>query len=98
MNKIKKIYNANSIHVKATAQPLVSEAEDVPLKLDDQVIFYDENDKPVNGVVRWIGVNTEVMRNNSKIVGIETVSFDACIIIMFVVCMYIAILSRIRSR
>ena len=83
MNKLQELYSANSKHVKVTAQPLVSEAENVPLKVDDQVIFYDENDKPVNGVVRWIGINTEVMRNKSKIVGIETVSFDTCMCMLF---------------
>ena len=44
------------------------------INLGDIVIFYDEEDKPVNGVVRWIGRNKDVLRNGSKIVGIETVS------------------------
>ena len=56
-------------------QPHLSQKQDDPLKLGDIVTFYDEKDRPVNGVVRWIGRNTAVMKNGSKIVGIETVSF-----------------------
>lgn len=44
-----------------------------PLKLGDMVTFYDRSNNPVNGVVRWIGQNREIMRDGSKIVGIETV-------------------------
>ena len=58
-----------------TMQPRQSQKQDDPFKLGDVVLFYDENDILMNGVVRWIGRNTNVLRNGSKIVGIETVSF-----------------------
>ena len=48
------------------------QAGDALLKLGNKVIFNDENDKPVNGIVRWIGENRHT---GTKFVGIETVSF-----------------------
>ena len=51
-----------------------SQAQNAPLKLGDNAIFYDENDKKMNGVVRWIGMNREIMESGTKIVGIETVT------------------------
>ena len=56
-------------------QPHPSQIEDTPLKLGDMVTFFDENDRPVNGVVRWIGRNISALKNGSEIVGIETVSY-----------------------
>jgi len=66
--------NATSSHVRETVQPHPSQGDDAPFKLGDLVVFYDEKDIPVNGVVRWIGRNRQIMPNESKIVGIETVS------------------------
>ena len=53
--------------------------QDAPLKLSDKVIFYAKDGMPLNGIVRWIGRNKDIMKNGSKIVGIETVSFYYCI-------------------
>ena len=64
---------SNQVH--EIVQPHPPQAQDAPLKLGDIVTFYDENDKPINGLVRWIGRNTDVLRNGSRIVGIETVSW-----------------------
>jgi len=79
MDKMSAPDNSNAIssHVHETVQLHPSQGDDVPLKLCDPVIFYDENGIPVNGVVRWIGKNTQIMPN--KIVGIETVSCICCI-------------------
>ena len=51
-----------------------SQIKDVPFKLDDKVIFSDENNKAVNGVVRWIGTIKDIKEDGSTIIGIETVS------------------------
>ena len=55
-----------------TVHPL--QKEDNSLKLGDMVTFYDNNDKPINGVARWIGRN-KIVNSGSTIIGIETVSF-----------------------
>ena len=57
-----------------TVSPHPSQNQDNLPKLGDMVTFYDENGRPVNGVVRWIGRNTAVLKNRSTIVGIATVS------------------------
>ena len=75
MDKLSKPETSKSSQVQETVQRHPSQIQDVPLKLGDKVIFYDENDKPVNGVVRWIGRNKDVLPDGTKIVGIETVSF-----------------------
>jgi len=76
MDKMSAPGNSNAIssHVCETVQPHPSLADDAPFKLGDPVIFYDEKDTPVNGVVRWIGLNSIAAPDKSKIVGIETVS------------------------
>ena len=73
MDKLSEPESSKSSQVHEIAQP-PPQAQDAPLKLGDIVTFYDENDKPINGLVRWIGRNTDVLRNGSRIVGIETVS------------------------
>ena len=73
MDKLSEPESSKSSQVHET-QPHPSQVQDAPLKLGDKVIFYDENDTPVNGHVRWIGRNTIVLPNGSRIVGIETVS------------------------
>ena len=70
MDKLSEPESSKSSQVHETVQP---QAQDAPLKLGDKVIFYDENDVPVNGVVRWIGRNKVALPHGSKIVGIETV-------------------------
>ena len=57
-----------------TVQFCPSQIHNDPLKLGDKVIFFNENDEPVNGVLRWIGRNRDILNNGSKIVGLETVS------------------------
>jgi len=49
------------LHPKAT--------ENMPLKIGDRVIAYDNQDEPVKGKVKWVGEN-----NGKPIVGIYTVS------------------------
>ena len=75
MNKLSEPETSKSNQVYKTVQRHPSQARDPPLKLGDIVTFYDENDIPVNGIVRWIGRCKDVLRNGSRIVGIETVSF-----------------------
>ena len=75
MDKLSAITYPKAKPSHETIQPHLSQEQDDPLKLGDMVMFHDENDRPVNGVVRWIGRNTEQLRNGSKIVGVETVSF-----------------------
>ena len=65
--------NAKSSHVHETVHP--SQRQDDPFKLGDMVTIYDDNDKPINGVVRWIDRNEEILKDRSEVVGIETVSF-----------------------
>jgi len=48
-------------------------AKDVPLKLGDRVIFYDNTDEPVKGTIRWIGVNKAAKPGEDTVVGIEMV-------------------------
>ena len=67
--------SAKSSHAHEIVQPRPSLTQDVPVTFGDKVIFYDENDQPVNGVVRWIGRNKDILRDGSIIVGIEAVSF-----------------------
>ena len=74
MDKLSEPEASKSSQVQETVQPYPSQIQDVPLKLGDIVTFYDENDRPVNGFVRWIGRNTDIFRDGTKIVGIETVS------------------------
>ena len=74
MDKLSEPETSRSSQVHEIVQPNPSQAQDAPLKLGDIVTFYDENDKPVNGLVRWIGRNKIAVPNGSKIVGIETVS------------------------
>ena len=64
---------AKPSHLHETVHP--SQRQGDPLKLCDLVTFYDNNDEPINGVVRWVGRNRHVLKDGSKIVGIETVSF-----------------------
>ena len=64
---------AKPSHVHETVHP--SQRQGDPLELGDMVTFYDSNDKPINGFVRWVGRNREILKDGSKIVGIETVSF-----------------------
>ena len=61
-----------------SSQTVQPQAQDVPFKLGDKVIFYDENDTLVNGLVRWIGRNKVALPSGSKVVGIETVRLYAC--------------------
>ena len=65
--------NSKTSHIEETVYQ--SQSQDDPLKLGDMVTFYDDNDKPINGIVRWIDRNKEIFKKGSKIVGIETVSF-----------------------
>ena len=64
--------NAKPSLIHETMHP--SQRQDDPFNLGDMVTFYD-NDRPINGVVRWIGRNMEILKDGSEIVGIETVSF-----------------------
>lgn len=75
--------NTKPNHEK-TVQPHPSQKQDDPLKFGDMVTFVDEQDRPVKGVVRWIGRNTNQLKSGAKIVGIETVSsyiFTTCLAI-----------------
>jgi len=73
MDKMSNPDNSNAISSHETVQRQPSQTDDAPLKLGDPVIFFsDNNDTPMNGVVRWIGRNRQIMPN--IIVGIETVS------------------------
>ena len=74
MDKLSEPEINKSSQVHETMQPYLLQIQDAPLKLGDKVIFYDEEDKPVNGIVRWIGSNKNALHSGSKIVGIETVS------------------------
>ena len=74
VDKLSEPEASKSSQVHETVQPYPSQLQDAPLKLGDKVTFYDENDVPINGTVRWIGRNTDVLRDKSQIVGIETVS------------------------
>ena len=64
--------NAKPSHVHETVHP--SQGQDDPFQLGDMVTIYD-NDRPINEGVRWIGRDKEILKDESKIVGIETVSF-----------------------
>ena len=77
MDKLSEL-DTKSHHV----QTHPSHAQDPPLILGDLVTFYDEKDRPMNGVVRWIGKNREVLKDGTKIVGIETVSYMLCYVRM----------------
>ena len=80
MDKLSEPENTKSSHTPETVQPHPPQVEDAPLKLGDKVAFFDENDKPLNGMVRWIGRNKDILQDGSKIVGIETVSYMyACV-------------------
>ena len=85
MDKLSEQETSKSGQSHETVQQHPLQAQDVPLKLDDMVIFFDENDKPVNGIVRWIGRNKDALRDGSKIVGIETTKAVSCMC----VCMYV---------
>ena len=73
MDKLSEPETSKSSQVHETVQPDPS-LPNAALKLGDRVTFNDQNHKPVNGIVRWIGRNN-ILRSGSKIVGIETVSF-----------------------
>ena len=75
MDRLSEIVDSNTktSHIDKIVHP--SQRQDDPLKIGDVVTFYDINDRPINGVVRWIGINKEILKNGSKIVGIETVCF-----------------------
>ena len=75
MDKLSDITDSKAKPSHETVQPHPSQKQDGPLQLGDMVIFYDENDRPVNGVVRWIGRNTTALKSGSRIVGLETVSY-----------------------
>ena len=75
MDKLSEPEISKSSQVHETVQPHLSQIQNAPLKLGDIVKFYDDSDRPVNGIVRWIGRNRDVLRSGSRIVGIETVSF-----------------------
>ena len=62
-------------NVHKTPQFCPSQIHNDPLKLGDKVIFFNENDRQVNGVLRWIGRNRDIVKSGSKIVGLETVSW-----------------------
>ena len=78
MDKLSEPKNPKSSHTSETVQPHLTQVQDDLLKLGDKVVFFDENDKPLNGVVRWIGLNKNILQDGSKIVGIETVSCMYC--------------------
>ena len=84
MDKLSNPADSNAKPNSETVKPHPSQKQDDPLKLDDMVTFFDEQDRPVKGVVRWIGRNISLLRNGAKIVGIETVSsyiFTTCLAI-----------------
>ena len=84
MDKLSNPTDSNAKPNNETVKPPPSQKQDDPLKLGDIVIFFDEQDRPVKGVVRWIGRNTDQLRSGTKIVGIETVSsyiFTTCLAI-----------------
>ena len=89
MDKLSEPEITKSSHARETVQPHPPQAQDGPLKLGDEVTFFDENDKPSNGVVRWIGMNKDILRDGSKIVGIETVSCMYCNIDKNKICTYL---------
>ena len=74
MDKLSDPADSNAKLGHKTVQPHPSQQQDGPLKLGDMVMFYDENDRTVRGIVRWIGRNTNQLRSGAKIVGIEIVS------------------------
>ena len=90
MDKLSEPENIKSSHTRETVQPHPPLVQDAPLKLGDEVTFFDENDKPSNGVVRWIGINKDILRDGSKIVGIETVSYMYCYIYKNELCTYLS--------
>ena len=75
MDKLSEPENTKSSHARETIQPHPPQTQDALLKLGDKVTFYDRNNKPVNGVVRWIGTNKDILQDGSIIVGIEVVSY-----------------------
>ena len=79
-----KLSNPNGEPTNKTVQPHPSQKQDDPLKLGDMVTFFDEQDRPMKGVVRWIGRNISQLSSGAKVVGIETVSgyiFTTCLAI-----------------
>ena len=70
--------NSTSCQVNEAEGPHSLQVQDAPVKLNDEVIFYDQQDNPVCGIVRWIGMNRLMRQDGSKILGIETVSFNQC--------------------
>jgi len=78
MDRMSAPDSSKTISSHETVQPHPSQADGTSIKLGDSVTFYDKKDTSVNRVVRWIGINTNAMSDNSKIVGIEMVS---CIIL-----------------
>lgn len=72
MDKLSVLEDSNAIPSHVQAYPLQAQNS---LKLGDTVTFYDEKGNPVIGIVRWIGINREVLQDGAKIVGIETVRF-----------------------
>ena len=67
--------NVNTNSVNKTVEPHPShpsQAQDGPLQLGDVVTFFNENDKPINAVVRWIGRNRSILKNGSAIVIVKS--------------------------
>ena len=75
---IDQLSGPNSTSCQVHKGPHALQVQDAPLKLNDGVIFYDQKDNSVRGIVRWIGTNKLMRQDGSKILGIETVSFNQC--------------------
>ena len=69
-----RLSDTADLDIDAKSHP--SQKQDDLFKLGDVVTIYDDNNKPINGVVRWVGRNREILKDGSEIVGIETVSFS----------------------
>ena len=69
-------FNKGSHEIPQQQQQLSDDqAQDAPLELGNRVTIFDKNDKPINGIVRWIGINRQIIPSGSIIVGVATVKF-----------------------
>lgn len=88
MDRLSELEYAKSNRVQ-THSP---QTQDNPLKLGDVVTFFDGEGNPVNGIVRWVGRNREILPGGTKIIGIETVGcmcFLVCVYIQYIIHVYL---------
>ena len=74
MDKITDYNAARATKVTKTPDASISKplsSDDLPIKINDHVIFYDKYNKVFQGIAKWIGT---IKSNDNIFVGIEAVS------------------------